>query len=103
MIPICPELPRIEALVLFGEEKYDEARKRAKDWIEDHPDDAEVDAILIRSMIRLGWWDLANLRLATWPRFHPLAVSELGRLRDETTAASGKTPDQKSPFEPIRF
>ena len=94
---------RLEALALFGEQKYDEARRRAESLIGEHPDDVEIDALWIRSMARVGWRELASLRLASWPRLHPLALEELARLRDDVEAEKGKAPEQGNPFAAIRF
>ena len=74
---------RLEPFLLFAEEEYGQARKRAQRWMEDYPDDRAVDAVLVRALLKLGWWDLAALRLAAWPRLHPEALTELLDLWEE--------------------
>jgi subtilisin family serine protease len=101
--PGVPRARRLEAFILFGEEKVEETQKRAKSLIEDRTDDAQIDAVLVRSLIRLGWFDLASLRLASWPRLHPRALTELAQLREEAERERQKSPETKTAFGAVRL
>ncbi len=96
--PDVPRAKRVELLLLAAEGKDTDLRNGAKDWLADHPDDREIDAALIRSLSRGGWWDLAALRLAAWPQAHPSADVELLTLWNEVAAAREKSPLPASPF-----
>lgn len=89
---------RVEILLLAAEGKHDDCRKEAARWMRSHPDDARIDEALVVSMIRLGWTDLAGLRLAAWPSAHPHAVEPLLRLWREAEAARGKSGAAAGPF-----
>jgi subtilisin family serine protease len=96
--PDVPRAKRVDLLLLAAEGKDADLRKGAKDWLLEHPDDREVDAALIRSLARGGWWDLAALRLAAWPHAHPLAGDELLSLWNEVAAARERSPLPAGPF-----
>jgi subtilisin family serine protease len=89
---------RVELLLLEREGKDADLRKEAAAWLEQHPDDREIDGALVRSLARAGWWDLAALRLAAWPRLHPLAITELPALWTDVAAARGRSPLPGSPL-----
>ncbi len=89
---------RAEILILEAEGKREECRKEAARWMRSHPEDARVDEALVGSLIRLGWWDLAALRLARWPIAHPRAIEPLLRLWRESEASSGGAALTLGPF-----
>jgi subtilisin family serine protease len=96
--PDVPRTQRLEVLLLSVEEENADLRAKAADWLREHPDDAEVDAILTRALAREGWWDLAAMRLAAWPRLHPQAEAQLQSLWGDVVAAREKAPRAGTPF-----
>jgi|GEM_PF-2183902 len=89
---------RLDALLLGAEGKHEEAGKRAKGWLADHPDDVGIDEALVASLLSRGWWDLAAARLAAWPRLHPARAAELQRMWDRVAAAREGKADFASPI-----
>jgi subtilisin family serine protease len=96
--PDVPRGERLEILLLGTEGKNADLRSKARDWLREHPDDREIDAVYVHAFARDGWWDLAALRLAAWPRRHPSATANLAVLWDEVNAARAKKPLAGSPF-----
>jgi subtilisin family serine protease len=93
---------RLEPLLLFREGKDEECRVAAAGWLDLHPDDREIDEVLVHSLARVGWWDLAALRLAGWPANHPEAHGDLLRLWEEVEAARRSNDGMASPFSILR-
>lgn len=96
--PDVPRGTRLDLLLMAAESKDGDLVEKAGDWLREHPEDREIDAIFVRSLTRNGSWDLAALRLAGWPRRHPGATSILASLWGEVSAARSNKPLAGSPF-----
>jgi len=89
---------RLDAILDSREGKDKECRDSAQDWLRSHPDDREIDEVLVQSYVRAGWWDLAALRLASWPAAHPKDSEAAARLWADVDAARSRTALPGSPF-----
>jgi predicted Zn-dependent protease len=92
--PDLPHAKRLDCVLLFEEGKHEKARKAAKRRLEDRPDDPQIATILVRSLLQLGWADLAKLELADWPRRYPDSEAELLQLWEETREVLGEGESQ---------
>ena len=96
--PDVPRAQRLEALLLAAEGKDDDLRGRRRTGSRAPGRRARsTRSSSVRSLAQ-GWWDLAAVRLAAWPRLHPRADAELQSLWSDVAAAREKSPHPTTPF-----